>query len=192
MGAWSGKRLETDEVATGGAKRVLHPPRLGDAGECDMPPGRRPIGGPARDPHRLAREDRQQIGVDRRHIGRQHDSDRVGAGQSRRQRLPQRPRRDHRARAERPFAVPGLAIDDHDRQRLGHGRVLMAVVHHHDIGATGDSQAGAGQSVAGDHHGSGSPQQQGFVTDIAGGMRVSDEYGSAQPAAVAGGQQSGL
>ena len=68
-----------------------------------------------RDQHRLAGKQGQELGIGFGQVGRQQQNHRVGARQPHAQRLAHRPGREHRAVAEGPFAVTGLAVD-HDQR----------------------------------------------------------------------------
>jgi hypothetical protein len=187
-----GERLERHEVATSGAQRPLHPPRLGDTGETDLPTRRRRGGDPPRDPHRFAGEDREQIGIRDRHVRRKKDHHGIGADEAGGQRLAQGTGGDHAAIAERPLPVPRLAIDDDEGQGLGQGRVLVAVVHDHDIAARGDGQASAGEAIAGDDDRTRMRHQQRLVAYLGGAMtRAIHQDRPAKTPPITGRQQDG-
>ena len=124
------------------------------------------------DQHRLFTEQGQQLRVGRGEVGGHQQHDRVRAVQARRQRLAHRADRKHAAVSERPFAVSGLAVDHDQGQGLSQRRVLVAVVHDHDLGARRGGGPGAGDAVAGDPEWRILGQHQRLVADVAGGMAV--------------------
>ena len=89
-------------------------------------------------------------------------------------------------RQDSPVGEPLVAVDREQVQVLGHARVLVPVIHHHDIGAGGRCCAQARRPVARHPAGCCLRQQQGLVADLGGAMaRAVHRQGAGLVAAIA-------
>ena len=89
-------------------------------------------------------------------------------------------------------ADTGAAIDHRERERLGEARILQAVIHDDDVGASFGTETGAGRAVAGDDRGSGPGQQQRLVADLRRTMpRGIDDQRPGEAPAIAAAEEGG-
>ena len=188
-----GQGREVGKVATRCPQRSLHLPRLADASEADLRSGGRRRGWrQPSDQNRLGVEERDQRRVGRSQVGRQHQDDRVGPGEPGGQRLAHWAGREDGSVAEWPLAVPGLAVDDDQRQRLFHRGILVAVVHDDDLGSCRPCGSGAGGPIPRPTAGPVARHPQRLVAHLGGDVpRWIDPRRAWQASAVAPGEDVG-